>query len=417
MQVKKYEASSVIEALKEVKRDLGPEAIILSTQEAKKSLSGSKTFIVMAAVKEDQLRKKEMAEKYLEDIYKTKVQGQSAIKQKLFIENVYKEVERKHKAVHKKITATPYIDIEDHPELTSSSKDSQESPRKEVLVQPALPQVLQEKQNRSEALGQMLRRLKSLGVSNELCFSLERDCGRELGQGIQRPALVESWFAKRIMAQTQVAGETKQKVELYVGPRGAGKTSTLVKQATQYVMQENKRLAIMTSDLNKVGGVEELRVYSRILNVPVFVLSDLKKIEQKIEGLDQWDKVLVDTPGVSLSSLEELDAMRAIAQLKLKTDMKTHLVISALTKEKDIGGLLKRFRVSGFDDIVVTNIDQTSQHGILLNIQDKIQKPFHSFGIGSDIVDGFERASRERVLDLIFKLTKKIGERGNETSL
>ena len=47
----------------------------------------------------------------------------------------------------------------------------------------------------------------------------------------------------------------------------------------------------------------------------------------------------------------------------------------------------------------------------------KMQKPFHSFGIGSDIVDGFEIASRERVLDLIFKLTTKIGERAHDSRI
>ena len=371
MQVKKYEASSVIEALKEVKRDLGPDAIVLSTQEAKRSVTGAKKFIVVAAVSENQLKKKEMAEKQMESVYKDKVSEQSAMKQKMFIENVYRGIEKKHEGRNKRITATPYIDIADGDDLgaplpptpnkaapaaTSSmarvkqaAQDAfkssltsdffgKEEPEEELLDDRILKAVVKQNQTQSsEAVSNMVARLKACGVSQEICIALEKQCIKELGSGTERRALVDSWFAKAIMSQVQVArGETQEAIELYVGPHGSGKTSALVKQATHYVMQENKSVAIITSDLNKVGGVEQLRVYSRILNAPVYVVSDLSKLEAQIDQLDQYDKILVDTPGISLSNLEELDSMRAVANMNIQRGVKTHLVISALTKENDL---------------------------------------------------------------------------------
>lgn len=456
MQVKKYEAASVIEALKQVKEDLGPDAIILSTQEAKRSVTGAKKFIVVAAVSETQLRKKQLAEKQLETVYKDKVQDQSAMKQKMFIENVYRGIEKKHEARNRRITATPYIDIADGEEAsvatpvnpvetpvasgaassmarvkqaaqeafkTSLNSDffKKEEPQEELLDdqvlraivnnKPVAPQIPQDVAN-------MVQRLKACGMSAQIIENLKTECLHELGAGARRRALVDSWFAKSILSKVHVNnGPVAEQVEIFVGPHGAGKTSALVKLATHYVMQQQQKVAIITTDLNKVGGVEQLRVYSRILNAPVFVCSHPQDLNKKIEALAGFDKILVDTPGISLSNIEELDFMRSIAHLNSAGGERVHLVISALTKEKDLGGVLKRFRVANFQDVVVTNIDQTSQHGILINIQEIIKKPFHSFGIDSDIVDGFEMASRERVLDLIFKLTKKIGERGNDSRI
>ena len=135
MQVKKYEASSILEALQLVKKDLGPDAIILSSQETKKSLPGAKKFTVVAAVSEHHLKKKELAEKKLGEIFETKVTHQSANKQKLFIDSIYGDLERKQQKKEFKITQTPYInigeeDLEDRQEEVVQSQSKNEENKK-----------------------------------------------------------------------------------------------------------------------------------------------------------------------------------------------------------------------------------------------------------------------------------------------
>lgn len=465
MQVKKFEASSVVEALHQVKRDLGPDAIILSTQETKKSITGQKMFTVVAAVTDSQFKKKEMAQQKLGAIFDERVQPQSAVRQKAFIENVYHGVERAHQKRNQVITQTPYIDIDDGQseapmaaQAPTQAPNQMSAPQAPVETTANLTRVKQaardafksslnseffKKEKKTEdsallpdhmlkAIAQsknigplapemivsMIQRLNQCGVSNEICDHLQDLAIRELGANSNRKAVVDAWFAKWILNRVKVAeAQDSSQVEFFVGPHGAGKTSALVKLATHHVINEQKSVAIITCDLNKVGGVEQLRVFSRILNAPVYVAQNVQDIEAQLGQLQGYDKVFIDTPGISLSNMQELDFMRSVAQCNTSLKKRTHLVISALTKANDLGGVLKRFRVAEFDDLVVTNIDQTSQHGVLLNIQEKIDMPFHSFGIGSDIVDGFEFASRERVLDLIFKLTKRSGDRANDSRI
>jgi flagellar biosynthesis protein FlhF len=447
MQVKKFEAPSIIDALRDVKKDLGPEAIILSSQEIKKSVSGPKSYIVVAAVTDTQFKKKQLAMQKLGSIFEEKVQKQSATQQKLFIENVFNGVVRQNEVRNRQVTQTRYIEIDEEvkvaaqvvaPKIETPShskrvKDAVQAAFKSSLnsdfLNPKVKEEIFEDENiitnvrqksnsSSESIENMIQRLVNCGVSQDLCEFLKEQVIRELGGSRDRKALVDSWFAKWILKKAQVVDKAKSsKVEFFVGSHGSGKTTALVKLATHYVVTEQKSVAIVTTDFDKVGSIEQLRVYSRILNAPVFVVQDIDELGQKLHELKSYHKIFVDTPGISLSNMAELDSMRAIAHCETNLGKQVHLVVSALTKASDLGGLLKRFRVSDFNDVIVTNIDQTSQHGILLNILDKIGKPFHSFGIGSDIIEGFEFASRERVLDLIFKLTTKIGDRANDSRM
>jgi flagellar biosynthesis protein FlhF len=86
MQVKKFEAPTMQEALKTIKRELGPEAIILSTKHLKSGfgLMSKASVEVTAAIAEKDLKKKMLAEKGLpeevkEKIWNKKAEAQGAI--------------------------------------------------------------------------------------------------------------------------------------------------------------------------------------------------------------------------------------------------------------------------------------------------------------------------------------------------
>lgn len=83
MQVKKFEAPTIQEALEHIKRELGPEAIILQTKKNKRGfgLMSQSSVEVTAAVSERSIQKKSVAEKRLPEQVKTKVQKMSASRQ------------------------------------------------------------------------------------------------------------------------------------------------------------------------------------------------------------------------------------------------------------------------------------------------------------------------------------------------
>ncbi|MEM7647066.1 MAG: hypothetical protein AAF203_09170, partial [Pseudomonadota bacterium] len=375
MQVKKYQASSILEALHQVKKELGPDAIILSTQEGKRTLAGKKNFIVVAAVSENQLKRKEIAEQKLGDLFEKEVQTKSAAKQKLFIDSAVGDAERRYRAKNKKITSTPYIDIGDEgveakkesvvtpvaaPVLEKSAdirvknaaaeafqsgmgslffEEEPKPPTKPIFQKVVTPQ--KPREERSQILIEASQKLAKCGVNTELIQQLERRVMSELGPQAQRKAIVDSWFAKWILQNTTVASNIiAPSVEIFIGPHGSGKTTSLIKMATFYKAQSNQSVAIVTTDTTKVGSFEQLKVYSRILNVPIYVANQPDELAHLIPQLEQFDKVLVDTPGVSMGSLKDLDFVIQLTKLQSTKKITTHLVLSALTKAEDLSGVL-----------------------------------------------------------------------------
>src|SRR4051812_9889399 len=83
MQVKKFEAPTIQEALDNVKRELGPEAIILQTKKNKRGfgLMSKSSVEITAAVSERSLQKKQTVETRLPEVNKAAIRKFSAEKQ------------------------------------------------------------------------------------------------------------------------------------------------------------------------------------------------------------------------------------------------------------------------------------------------------------------------------------------------
>jgi flagellar biosynthesis protein FlhF len=98
MQVKKFEAKTMKEALELVKVHMGPEAIILSARDTHRGfgLMGDKSVEVTAAVSEETLRKKKMAETKMREDLRERFNQIPATKQKQFINKVVNTQVQRH---------------------------------------------------------------------------------------------------------------------------------------------------------------------------------------------------------------------------------------------------------------------------------------------------------------------------------
>lgn len=126
MQVKKFEAPTIQEALKVIKQEMGPDAIILSTKENRKGFGLMKkgSVEVTAAISKKDLAKKTAAEKLLPEDVKQKIWSSTATTQKSIYEDYFEKQLRQSepekinlspaaREKRKAPTATRYIDIQD----------------------------------------------------------------------------------------------------------------------------------------------------------------------------------------------------------------------------------------------------------------------------------------------------------------
>jgi len=485
MQVKKFEARSMKEALEMVKSELGPDAIILSARDNNKSygLVGDGSVEITAAVSEETLQKKRFAEARLREQEKAKFNQSTARQQKELIEKMVSKHLEKNKAP-RAITSQRYIDIDEEQmqdsrygsiaaqervqtaakralsalqeqSLQPVKKPTPQNAAAKAPVAPAkmtpviqgiqaptartteslemqslkheianLKQVLAQFQTMPQNFVQghpgsefglpydlsfVFEKLVTSGVAPEIAADICGQAQKDLPSLKQKNrSLVEGWVARKILETTKVVTteETKQaKVHIFVGAAGSGKTTALVRMASHLVVRENKKVAILSADTFKVGAADQMRIYAQILNVPFSVIRNASDWYHIMNYMNSVDYILVDYPGLSLRNAEEgMNLKRLMPPATLKT--RVHLVLSTLAKDQDVTELGRRYSVLDYHDVIFTGLDESVQHGTIYNFMRRFDVPLHSFGIGPRVPEDFEFATKERVLDLLFKITQ-----------
>jgi flagellar biosynthesis protein FlhF len=253
----------------------------------------------------------------------------------------------------------------------------------------------------------MYQKLTEVGVTIDHTVEILQAAVKEIDPvAMKKRPIVDAWVARWFLSNVHVAQSPYQgRLHLFVGGAGSGKTSTLVKMASHLVVKEHKKVAILTTDSFKVGAVDQLKIYCQILNVPFAVLRSRRDWEWVLSQLGHVDHILVDFPGLQLRDLDEIHLLKSLLPPDGNAPI-AHFCASATTKDGDAYEMARRYRVTDYNDLMFTNLDQSVQHGIIYNLQRKTGKPLHSFGIGPRIPEDYEPATKERVLDLIFKLTK-----------
>lgn len=247
-------------------------------------------------------------------------------------------------------------------------------------------------------------KLTQAGISRELAGEILQTAQNQLPQIKHKSrGLIDGFAAKYILDTTKVTGVSKSRIQCFIGPRGSGKTSSLVKMASHAVVSGHKKVAMITTDNQKVGAVDQMRIFAQILNVPFGVVRKAADWKPLLEQLAGFDLVLCDFPGVSMKNMDEISLLK---NLMPPESCDVHLTLSACAKDAELEETCRRFEAAKYSDIIFNHLDEALLHGSIYNLMRKFNRPLHSFGVGPQVPEDFEAATKERVLDLIFRLTK-----------
>lgn len=173
------------------------------------------------------------------------------------------------------------------------------------------------------------------------------------------------------VAPPDYGDRSQQKRIALVGPTGVGKTTTLAKIAASYLGQFSNSIALITIDTYRIAAVEQLKVYGEIMHLPVDVVITPEQLQKALAKHHNKELILIDTAG--RSPRDALCIKELSAFLTPQLDIEKHLVLSATTRENELLETVNRFRPLDVDKTIFTKIDECSSLGVLLNIQ--IQNP------------------------------------------
>jgi flagellar biosynthesis protein FlhF len=214
----------------------------------------------------------------------------------------------------------------------------------------------------------MWRRLQRLGLDASLVRELleEHPVEEELGNANGTWQHLMARLSARIPV---VADDLVERggVFAFVGPTGAGKSTTIAKLAARYVLAHgNADVALITTDSYRIGAHEQLRTLSRILNIPCRVVGAQLDLASALYELRQCRLVLIDTAGFNPQAPELKQQLATLSALGERVQCLQ--VLAANTQHQVLRNAHRAYRPANLAGCIFTKLDETGSLGEALSL-------------------------------------------------
>lgn len=393
MDVKTFEAFTMKDALKAVKTHFGSDAVILNTRE-KQPEGGrkGKLFEVTAARSSTQTSRPSGATHSAPD---------TSLNRDMLFEmlDYFKTIERNIKTMSDDLAKRQdlfRLDAGLHELRSMVFELSQKNPGHLMQNMPAsMAKVFQRLTLMSVQESEQIRladHLKGLKVTGD-------EDGEQSFNFYQGHAI--RWMMKKIkVAPLWNSSSGEQAVHVIVGPAGSGKSSLVAKIAAAYIGKQ--KLILISADTRKLAAKEQLRILARVLNIPFEAIERPEELPEALAKHKSWDLCIIDTGSQCPRSKDDLKDLLTFKDLDLPVQF--HLALSITEKEEQMDRMVRGFSPLGLQSIVFNRLDECWSYGEIFNICVRWSMPLSYFGVGGNVPEDLERASRERVVERIFGL-------------
>ncbi|MGN4126185.1 flagellar biosynthesis protein FlhF [Lysinibacillus sphaericus] len=398
MKMKKYYASSIPEAMKLVRADLGEDAVILNSKVVvtKKffGLVKKKSFEVVAGI--DAMEPSNVAPKTAV----TPVIPSS--KENANLHDITNAVQAKVHLAQPKHETTLQEDTGIPEEL-----------RKEIADLKSLMQSMHQKTTQAQYPDELLPFIEYLR-QQELNEELISTIGDELFMHFKETSeinfsqckLITKNLLRKKLEGLPIGGLSYDRKYINVlGPTGVGKTTTIAKMAARAVLEKKKKIGFITTDTYRIAAIEQLKTYAGLLQAPVEIAYNATDFEQAIQRLSHLDLVFIDTAGRNYKEVKYVDDLQRL--IKFDDQAESFLVLAMTAKEKDMTNIIDQFKQLPIEKIIFTKIDETNSIGTMINLMIKYNKGLAYYTNGQEVPEDIEEAELEEVLNLFFQGEEK----------
>ncbi|WP_067729416.1 flagellar biosynthesis protein FlhF [Oceanobacillus damuensis] len=366
MKVKKYVAKSMPEAMNQIRKELGPEAVILHSKEVVNGgflgFFKKKNIEVVAALDPQPLPLRKNDSPDPAPVVQEKDQARA--------NNDNNDMLQEIRDLKKLFEIQSRQEIQTFPPVYQLAyEDLRKQEVEEKLAEELIRTVIDE-------LGDTEEEITIDLVKNHVRSLIERNLTHHRSQGI---------------------GYDKKVIQ-FVGPTGVGKTTTIAKIAAKMMLDDQKKVAFITADTYRIGAVEQLKTYARILDVPIEVAYTIDDYYAAIEKFSAYDVILVDTAGRNFRDKKYIEELESILDMRM---MNTYLVLSLTTKQKDLMEIYEQFQHLNIRDVIFTKLDETSQYGSILNISMGKQVGVACIANGQDVPEDLMESKPEYISKLL----------------
>ncbi|AOJ36619.1 flagellar biosynthesis protein FlhF [Burkholderia lata] len=265
-----------------------------------------------------------------------------------------------------------------------------------------------DRQRRSAVHGALTKHLFAAGFSAQLVRMLVDNM--PAGDGAQTLEQAAEWAQSVLASNLPVLDSEDALMErggvfALMGPTGVGKTTTTAKLAARCVMRFGaSKVALLTTDSYRIGGHEQLRIFGKILGVPVHAVKDAGDLALALSELRNKHIVLIDTIGMSQRDRAVSDQ---IAMLHgANAPVQRLLLLNATSHGDTLNEVVQAYRSAGehpdLAGCILTKLDEATHLGGVLDTVIRYKLPIHYVSTGQKVPENLYVASTKFLLKSAF---------------
>ena len=190
-------------------------------------------------------------------------------------------------------------------------------------------------------------------------------------------------------------------VAILFGPTGVGKTTSLIKLAAHYTLEEKLRVGLINTDTYRLAAHEQLKAYADIIGTPLSAVYAPEEIVQALNEHEDKDIVFIDTAGKKPGDLQHQSDIEKLVRLSGASEV--YLVIAAPTSSRACGEIIKNYNCLRDYKLLVTKTDETDSTATILNAKWLSGRPLSYVATGQNVPDDIQIADIDEILRRTFR--------------
>ncbi len=414
MQVKRFVADDMRSAMRQVKEEIGADAVILSNR-----VVDGKVEILAARDFDESL----INEALDQSIIKSKPDSAAAHYERMAAERA--ETERQLQQTHQRPLAENELPsansrLQAHQAAGLSQHNLADGATHNRSLEAPLDTSVMQMRDELKSLRAMIENQQISGAWSELAsryplrvslykrlteIGLSQEVCRYLAKGLDDSVDIEQAMQaalKQLVHQIPVADDdilNRGGVYAMVGPTGVGKTTTVAKLAARFAMQHGPRhVALISTDTYRIGAHEQLMTYGRLLSVAVHSASDATELQQLLHKLQDKKLILIDTAGMSQRDLGLSQQFAGLSHPA--SGIKPYLVLAANAQLSTLDEVIGAFKKANLAGCILSKLDEAANLGGALSAIVKHHLPVAYVSNGQKVPEDLLPARARELVNL-----------------
>jgi flagellar biosynthesis protein FlhF len=183
-----------------------------------------------------------------------------------------------------------------------------------------------------------------------------------------------------------------------VGPTGVGKTTTVAKLAALGAQKYGAdKVALITTDTYRIGAYEQLATYGRIIGCPVKQVKDANELAEVLYHLRNKRLVLIDTAGMSQRDIRLTEQLNTLMRSS-RVDIRSYLVLSATSQMHVLQEAVRHFQKVNLSGCIFTKLDECLSLGEIISIAIQNRLPIGYLTNGQRVPEDIRVANAHKMV-------------------